>query len=205
MNFRKTVIFLLILAITALPALGVEVTPSNVVWPTISGDTFSFDLAISDADPVGVNDASICKITLSASPSGLVFDAAGSEAVESDTSYWIYGNSGGGAFAEDLGSDTYAFSDGPSIEEDLMSGEILSRYAFTWDGVAKDYTFTLDLDTIKSYVMLDIIFDIREAIEFSPGSYSGNSTSFTVSITPEPATLILLAFGSVMLTRKRRN
>ena len=207
MNFEKTVIFLLVMMVTALPASAVEITPFNVTMPSVAGDTFSFDLALSESNPIGVTGMA-CKTTISVVPgvlpNGLTFDALGSEAVESDTSYWIYGNSGGGALAKDLGSDSYAFSDGPSIPEDLMSGETISRYAFTWDGVPKNYTFTIDLDIAKSYVLTSIIPETYEALEFNPGIYPGNSTSFTVYV-PEPTTLMLLAFGSVMLARKRRS
>ncbi|KPJ66628.1 MAG: hypothetical protein AMJ43_07590 [Coxiella sp. DG_40] len=179
MRVLNRVIFICALVCITIPAWAVEITPSNVTMPTIALDTFSFDLVISDSDPIGLNGLA-CKTTISVVPSvipsGLTFDVSGSEAVESDTSYWIYGNSGGGSFAQDLGSDSYAFSDGPSIPEDLMSGEILSRYAFTWDGVAKDYTFTIDLDTAKSYVLTSIIPDTREAFEFNPGIYPGTNS-----------------------------
>jgi hypothetical protein len=179
---------------------AIEVTPSNVVLPASAGGLFSFDLVISSTPPD--TNASGFQCTIGVSPAGLTFDADSSEAVSNNPDYWIYDNSAG-AFAEIRDVNKYRFSDSvdKATAEILLSGDIMARYAFIWDGVITDYTFALDLDIKESYILLGI-YGPEEALLFSPGIYPGNSNSFTVTI-PEPTTLCLLGLGALGLIRRK--
>ena len=180
----------------------VEITPSNVVLPTSAGELFSFDLIISSSGSTDVN-ASGFQCTIGVSPEGLTFEDINSEAVIADPGYWIYDNSFD-VYAQSLGGDNYRFGDSPDfpLTEILFGGDIMARYAFTWDGNVGDYTFTLDLDTSNSYVLLDDFFS-KEALQLNPGSYPGDISSFTVTV-PEPTTLMLFALSSTILLKKRK-
>ena len=209
MNIRvvKAVVFTFVLSCVVFsgPAWGIEIQPSNFLMPTAPGTPFSFDFVISD--PMGVS-ATAFKSTINVSgPGVLTFDASGSTNVENDIAYWIFNNSVGAA-ALDKGGDNYEFGDGPDTTpfEALVLGDIVARYAFLWDGTVDDYTFTLDLDTSKSFVLLDD-FSTKQTLELPDGTWysepitTADSTSFTVYI-PEPATLLLFGLGTMIL-RKR--
>ncbi len=194
------------LACISVPAWAVvEVTPSNLVMPSSSGELFSFDLTIS-SDPTGITAMgfkSTINVSSDVGPGGLTLDVTNSEAVTDYSGYWIYNNSAG-VNVLDRGSYNYEFADSPDnpYAEPLFSGDIMARYAFIWGGVAGDYTFTLDLDTSSSYVALDDYVS-KEALLLNPGNYPGDSSSFTVTI-PEPTTLTLFALGGAIFLRKRR-
>jgi hypothetical protein len=183
------------------PVWAIEITPSNVVLPASAGGLFSFDLVISST-PLDTN-ASGFQCTIDVSPTGLTLDADSSEVVSDNPGYWIYGNSIG-AFAEIRDVNKYRFSDSvdKATAETLLPGDIMARYAFIWDGVVTDYTFTLDLDIKESYILLGI-YGPEEALLFNPGIYPGTSNSFTITI-PEPATLCLFGLGGLLLARNRK-
>ena len=202
---KRNIVFVLSLvlaSIISLPAEAIVLTPSNVVIPTLSGETFSFDLII-DADPAGYSAIGYQSTISVSGPGGLSLDAAASEAVATDAGYWIVGNSAGVNIA-DLGGNNYLFGDGPNNppEETLLAGDIMARYAFTWDGSIGDYTFSLDLDTAKSSIVNASTYG-KEPLEFTPGQYSGDDTSFTVQLVPEPASIMLLLFGAALLRKQR--
>lgn len=189
---------------------GVEITPSNTIpaydFPNdelvlSAGDIFSFDFVLSDPDPIGVEAISY-KSTINVSGPGLLtLDSAQSEAVENDPGYWIYDNSPD-PFAQDLGSNIYVFSDGPGGNpEPLLAGDIMARYAFEWDGTIGYYTFALVSGTSNSRVTDSSV--IRHELQLDPGQYPDDS-SFTLHIVPEPTTLMLLGFGSLIFLRKRK-
>nr|NIO79231.1 hypothetical protein [Candidatus Aminicenantes bacterium]NIT22890.1 hypothetical protein [Candidatus Aminicenantes bacterium] len=180
MRVLNIVIFISALVCITVPAWAVEITPSNVVYPSSSGQVFSFDFSISDVDPIGLS-AMGFKSTINVSPGGLTLDVANSESVANDLGYWIYNNNAG-INVLDRGSNNYEFADNPDKPntEQLFLGDIMARYAFTWDGVVDDYTFTLDLDTSKSYITLDYV--TKEALLLNPGNYPGDTSSFTVTV-----------------------
>jgi len=200
---KRNIVFVLSLilgSIVCLPAEAVMLTPSNVVIPTLSGETFSFDLII-DADPAGYSATGYQSLISVSGPGGLSLDSATSQAVATNADYWITGNSAG-AGAIDRGGDNYEFGDVPddSTAETLLAGDIMARYAFTWDGSVDDYTFTLDPDTAKSFTLNS--FWSKDSLEFTSGEYSGDDTSFTVHI-PEPASIMLLVFGAGLLRKSK--
>lgn len=188
---------------------GVEVQPTIVQMPISPGEPFSFDLVIStDPNPLAQSfQATIDSIT---GPVGFVltFDIPSSEAVSGESAYWLYENSAGATAIYKDGS--YTFGDGPNDEfaQPLVTDNIVARYAFTWDGPEGDYTFTFDLDTAMSYIQLPD-FISKEALQLPTGPWyeypiiSADSSSFTVHI-PEPATLILMAMGGLVLLKHRR-
>jgi len=202
---KRNIVFMLSLILGAIvclpPAEAVVLTPSNVVIPTLSGETLSFDLIIDD--PMGMIAASYQSTISVSGPGGLSFDSAASEAVAIDAGYWIVGNSAG-AGASDLGGNNYEFGDGPSNPgtETLLSGDIMARYAFTWDGTVGDYTFTLDFDTANSFILNGITYG-TDPLEFTSGDYTGDDTSFTVSTIPEPASIMLLLLGATILRKQK--
>ena len=207
---KRKVVFVLCLVLgglICLPAKAVVVTPSNVEMPELSGGTFSFDLMIDDS--MGVTAASYQSTISVSGPGGLTFDATASQVVASDVAaggaanYWITGNSIG-AFASDMGGNSYSFGDGPSDPgiETLLAGDIMARYAFTWDGTEGDYTFSLDPDISNSFILNGTTFG-NDALAFTSGQYPGDQSSFTVTI-PEPASLALLALGGLALRRQSR-
>jgi hypothetical protein len=84
----------------------------------------------------------------------------------------------------------------------LLAGDIMARYAFTWDGTVGDYTFSMDTDIANSFILNGITFG-NDALAFTSGQYPGDQSSFTVAI-PEPASLALLALGGLALRRRSR-
>jgi hypothetical protein len=134
-----------------------------------------------------------------------------SEAVFNDPDYWLYGNSvcqhevDIHAYGCPEGSNRFGFAD---FDENvnlhaLAAGDIMARYSFIWDGTPGDYTFTLDLDTNYTFVVYDV-FSPVDAIAFDPGSFPGGSDYFTVTLVPEPTTLLLLGLGAVVLRKRGR-
>lgn len=193
-------VFVLGCFISSVSIGAVVIKPDNLVLPTSPGGLLSFDLTIDD--PAGVAAVSLQTTINVSGPGTLTFDVASSEVVESNTDYWVYNNSIGAA-AIDRGSNNYEFGDGadnPSSEV-LVAGEIVARYAFTWDGTEGDYTFTLNLDPTKSSILNDATWE-EEAMGFTLGDQTGGSDYFTVHV-PEPATMILFGLGGLLL-RKRR-
>lgn len=207
MRALNFVILSFALACISVPAWAVvEVTPSNLVYPSSPGGLFSFDLTIS-SDPTGITAMgfkSTVNVSSPAGPGNLTLDVTNSQAVADYPGYWISSDNSAGVTVLDRGSYNYEFGDNPSnpYAEPLFSGDTMARYAFTWNGVPGDYTFTFDLDTASSYIALDD-FVSKEALLINPGSYPGDSSSFTVTI-PEPATLTLFALGGAIFLRKRR-
>lgn len=185
---------------------GVEIKPSIVLMPGSQDELFIFDLVIStEPNP----SARGFQATISG-PSVLTFDVAASEAVSGETAYWVFGNSAG-ATAIDNGDYSYTFGDWPSngVAEPLVIDDIMARYAFIWDGTEGDYTFTFDLDTSMSYILLEDLVS-KEALQLPAGDawydypiISADSSSITVHI-PEPTTLVLLGLGSLVFLRKSR-
>jgi len=193
-------VFVLSCIVFSVPAGAVIIEPDNVVIPASPGGLFSFDFIIND--PTGITAVSLQTTINVSGPGILTFDAPLSEAVESDPGYWVYNNSIG-AGAIDRGSNNYEFGDGADDPywEDLVAGEIVARYAFTWDGTEGDYTFTIGLDTSRSHVLDDSFTE--QALDFTRGSFPGGSDYFTVYV-PEPATMLLFGLGGTVLLRKRR-
>lgn len=177
--------------------------------PGSQDELFSFDLVISEEPALYAQgfQATIGNVN---GPGVLTFDVAASEAVSGETAYWVFGNSAG-ATAKDNEDGSYTFGDGPGngVAELLLENDIMARYSFTWDGTEGNYTFTLDLNTNKSYIQLPD-FISKEALQLPEGTWyeypiiSADSSSFTVHI-PEPATLILMAMGSLVLLKHRRS
>lgn len=203
-------LFLLSCAVFSATARGVEIKPSIVLMPASQDELFSLDLVISE-DP-GIFAYAFKATIVSVSGSGpgvLTFDVAASQAVAAETAYWVYGNSDG-ATAKKTDDDTYIFGDNPRdpVFEALVIDDIVARYAFTWDGVEEDYTFTLALDTTNSYVLLED-FISKEALQLPAGNWydypiiSADGSSFTVHI-PEPVSLVLLGLGGLVLLKQRR-
>lgn len=178
---------------------GVEVQPTIVQMPISPGEPFSFDLVIS-TDPNPLAQAFQATIDSITGPVGFVltFDIPSSEAVSGESAYWLYGNSAGAA-AIGSGDGPYTFGDGPNNEfaQPLVTDNIVARYAFTWDGPEGDYTFTFDLDTAMSFILLEDLSS-KEALQLSEGG-----DSFTVHI-PEPTSLVLLGLGGLVLRKQRR-
>jgi hypothetical protein len=178
---------------------GVEVQPIIVQMPNSPGEPFSFDLVIS-TDPNPLAQAFQATIDSITGPVGFVltFDIPSSEAVSGEPAYWLYTNSTGAA-AIDNGDGSYTFGDDPAnaSPQPLVTDDIVARYAFTWGGPEGDYTFTFNLDTAMSYILLEDLTS-REALQLSEGG-----DSFTVHI-PEPTTLVLLGLGCLTFLKKRR-
>ncbi|MHC4083576.1 MAG: PEP-CTERM sorting domain-containing protein [Planctomycetota bacterium] len=190
---------------------GVEIKPSIVLMPVSKDELFSFDLVIStDPNPLAQGfQATIAGIT-GPDEFVLTFDIPSSQAVSLEPAYWLFGNSAG-ANATDNGDYSYTFGDGPSGQsaQPLVTDDIVARYVFAWDGKEGDYTFTLDLNTDKSYILLED-FVSKEALHLPVGDewygypiISADSSSFTAHI-PEPTTVVLLGLGSLVFLRKRR-
>jgi hypothetical protein len=203
MQANKTAVAVSIVGclIFSVQAQCVVITPSNVVLPATAGKIFSFDLVVFDANSTS---ALAFQATISVSgPGTLTLDANSSIAVKEETKYWAFGNS---ASATAFGSNPYTFGDNTAngFGELLYRDDIMARYAFEWDGTKGAYTFTLDLDTSKSFVLLPPQPGTAEALQFTPGIYlPGSDRSFTINI-PEPSTLVILGLGGMALLKKRR-
>lgn len=226
MRIRKIVVLASAVscAVCAVPAQGVlieielcNVTPTPVetqaspcTVPISPGGVFSFDLAISDATPPDIlaqGFQAIIGVSRSDGSGGLTGYQVTSPTAATDTEYWLCGNSAGAVFI-DHGDGSYTFGDSPdnAVPQLLQAGDIVARYEFTWDGTWDFYTFTLDPDAARSFVLDDsfgkqpLDFSVPEDPEECPVS-SGNS--FTVFI-PEPSTLILIGLGGLFLWKRRR-
>ncbi|MHC4654359.1 MAG: PEP-CTERM sorting domain-containing protein [Planctomycetota bacterium] len=213
MKATKITIFLCLLSCGVFcgKTRGVEIKPSIVLMPGSPDELFSFDLMISEEPSISAQgfQATIDSIT---GPVGFVltFDIPSSEAVSGETTaYWVYRNSAG-ATAIDNGDYSYTFGDWPDNgnAEPLVIDDIMARYAFIWDGTEGNYTFTFDLGTGMSYILLDDLVS-KEALQLPTGPWydypiiSADSSSFTVHI-PEPTTLVLFGLGSLVLLKQRR-
>jgi hypothetical protein len=232
MKKNAFVLFLACCLFLSLPAQAlVTVTPANTEiesYPIPEAPDgpggehliFSFDLVVSDPDGAS---ASGFQSTLGVDPLvGLVFDddyddpcdietaRDVAEMVETNINYWLYGvaDAFGAAYGCPEGSNEFGFND---YDEEvalhaLAAGDIMARYSFIWDGTPGDYTFTLDLDTDYTFLFYDI-YTLPGAIAFDPGVEEwvkeGGDDWFTVTLVPEPATLVLLGLGGFMI-RKRR-
>ena len=205
---KKHIVFVLSLilgSIVCLPAEAVVLTPSNIVIPELPGETFSFDLIIDD--PMGVTAASYHSAMFVSDRGGLTFNTTASQAVvTTDADYWVFGNSSG-VFTSTFRSIRFKFADSPSNPEieTLLAGDVMARYAFTWDGTAPgDYTFNFNFDITKSFIETDT--GAIEALEFTSGQYRGDDSSFTVHIPehiPEPTSILLFVLGGALLRKPK--
>ncbi len=221
MKKNAFVLFLACCLLLSLPAqAAVTVIPANTeleLYPIADPPggqhlIFSFDLVVSDPDGVSaVGFQSVLGVDLP----GLVFDDVYddpcnietarliSEMVEDDPDYWLYGVADGAAYGCPEGSNRFGFTDFQSQSnlQAFAEGDIVARYSFIWDSTPGDYTFTLNLDPDFSFVV-DELYN-QNAIAFAPGAFTGGDDWFTVTLVPEPATLVLLGLGGLII-RKRR-
>ena len=204
-------VFLLSGLVFSVPAVAtVMVEPDNL---NISGGIFSFDLVIND--PCGITNALSFQSVINVSgPGTLTLDVSTSQLAQTEADYWLFGEENEGATAEDAGGvNNYRFSDlfssSPSATppEELLAGDIMARYAFTWD-TDGDYTFTIDLDKAISFVGLDITGSFAKVgLELDPGddpSIIDSGSDFFIAALPEPATIMLLGLGGTVLLKNRR-
>jgi len=142
----------------AVPVDGAIITPDNIVFPGGTGETFSFDYVIHNAQSTS---ALAFQATIDVfGPGGLTFDGAA---------------------------------------QLLNDGDIMARYAFTWDGTEGLYIFTLDFNTNNSSILNSNF--ITEALEFEPES--DPLGSFSVYL-PEPITVNLFVLGILGILRRRK-
>ena len=198
---KKSMFVLLLVCglLLSVPAQGeVTLTPSNVELPTAAGEDLSFDFLTND--PCGFQSTGFQSTITYSGPGTLTFDPISSKTVTGEANYWIPGSLNVAAFET---GNNYVFGDGMANSTALADNAIIARYVFEWDGTIGDYTFTIDLNTSNSFFQ-DEFFEIV-GLDFDPGLYPGpgGSDSFTLTLVPEPATLVLLGLGGFML-RKRR-
>jgi hypothetical protein len=203
MQVNKTAVAVFILGCLIFPVQAqcvvmTQITPSNVVLPATAGEIFSFDFVV---DANAINATSFGATISVSGPGSLTLDKPASAAVTGEGAYWVYGNSYGVIIKTPSGN-SYSFEDNPlnGNPEPLATDDIVARYAFKWGGTVGDYTFVLNLDTQYSYIQNGDF--IKEPLGFAPGSYPGNSNSFTVNV-PEPSTLVIFVLGSAVLLKKR--
>lgn len=199
-------VFLLSSLVFSVPAgATVMVEPDNL---NISGGIFRFDLVIND--PCGTTNALSFQSKIYVSGPGTVtLDVSSSEAVQTEADYWIKDENAGPIVAPNAGGYRFmdTFSSSPSVTppEELFAGDIMARYAFTWD-TDGDYTFTIDLDSALSFVLLDDL-TTKVGLEFDPGDnphiIDSGTDYFTVTI-PEPATIVLLCLGGTAVLKNRK-
>jgi hypothetical protein len=199
---KKSMFVLLLVCglLLSLPAHGaVTVTPSNVQLPTAAGEDISFDFVISDPD--GLSSQGFQSTITPSGPGTLTFDETSSKAVTGDVGYWLPSSPLVNAFEA---TGDFVFGDGPddAIARALAVDDIMARYVFEWDGTPGDFTFALNLDVSASLIQDE--FFIPQAFLFDHGLYTGGSNWFSVTLVPEPATLMLLGLGGMVLLRKRR-
>lgn len=201
---RGSILWLVLLGVNAIsaPSLAeITITPSNVQIPELASEDFSFDFAISHLNGFAAQAfQSTIEISITG-PGTLTFNSTRSKAVVNESEYWLTGSSMVEAFENPAGR--YVFGDFPedAIARDLAVDDLMARYVFEWDGTPGDYTVNLDLDPAHSFVLSE--WWTTEPLGFDPGAYTGNAGSFTVTMpVPEPATLILLAFGGLMFRRR---
>jgi hypothetical protein len=184
---------------------AVILTPSNVQIPSSPGEIFSFDFVIGD--PCGVSALTFKSEINTSFPGTLTLDETISEAVVGEAGYWIPAGLSLVEVYENL-DGSYSFSDDPcsvdpcSISLTLVTGDIMARYAFEWDGTIGDYEISLNTNIANSYVFNFNTFD-NVPLAINPGVYPGDASSFNVHI-PEPATLMLFGLVGTVLLRKRR-
>jgi hypothetical protein len=160
-----------------------------------TGSTIWFDVLIDEG--LGESAEGV-QITLSVQPDGhlgsLGFDQTASEAVEADVGYWVVGNSIG-ANASDEGGNTYAFGDNPDDPPSavLEDGDIVARFAFTWDGVAGDYVVAIDRTTANTHLLQNFVT--------VPPDWVADPVRLMV---PEPGSLTLLAAAGTLLFLRGR-
>ena len=201
---KKSMFVLLLVCglLLSVPAKGeVTITPSNVQLPTAAGEDLSFDFVAND--PCGFTSQGFQSTITYSGPGILTFDDISSKTVTGETNYWLGGSPIVEAFEDPQNAGNYVFGDSPddSIARTLADDNIMARYVFQWDGMPGDFTFNINLDTSNSFI-LDGSW-VSHPIAFDPGTFTGGSNWFTVTI-PEPATLMLLGLGATVLLRKRR-
>ncbi len=198
---KKSMFVLLLVCglLLSVPAQGaVTITPSNV---QVDAFTVSFDLAIMDPDGVSGR-AFQGTIGSISGPGTLTFDQTSSMAIDGEAGYWLLGNSGG-IGADDNLDGSYMFGDDSfdSSAVPLAADDLMARFVFGYD-TPGDYIVTLDLDVSASLIMDE--FFSTNAFLFSPGLFPGDSDSFTLTLVPEPATLMLFGLGGFMLRKRRK-
>lgn len=198
----------LIFIVLSTTTFGVEVEPVNISIPSSPGEIFRFDFEVTSPPTQAAYLSQLTIIRSWTNPPDLSFNTIASQSVSSNTSYWVWNNSQG-ALAVDNGN-RYIFSDRPenNIAESINNGDILARFAFTWNGTPGNYQFFIDTDITDSFVRLadfsNASFTLPTGQWYSDPIISATSNSFTIRIIPEPTSLILIALGGLTILRKRR-
>jgi hypothetical protein len=199
--------FLVCIVLSA-TAFGVEVKPANISIPSSPGGTFSFDFIVTNPPSQAAYTAQLTINRAWSNPPDLTFNTSASQSVLSNTSYWVWNNSQGTP-AVDNGDGTYTFGDGPenAIAESINNGDILARFAFTWNGTTGNYEFILDKDTTNSFVRLADFskagFTLPTGQWFTSPIVGATDSSFTIHI-PEPVTVLLFGIGGLFVLRKHK-
>jgi hypothetical protein len=186
-----------------------EVKPANFSIPS-PGGIFSFDFVVTSPPSQAAYTSQLTIIRSWVNPPDLTFNTSASNSVLSNTSYWVWNNSQGTP-ATDNGNGTYTFGDGPenSIAEQINNGDILARFAFTWNGTPGNYEFILDnAGVANSFVRLADFskagFTLPTGQWYSDPIISATDSSFTVHLVPEPASMLLFGLGGLTALRKLR-